>query len=539
MFFSISFKISLAIFVLGTLYRIINWFRFKIGTDALSFTMIDRIKSGVIGIFKTIFSLKIFSIIKVLILDVVLQIKIIRADKWRWIMHMCIFYGFMLLLLMHAFENQITKALFKNYASTLNPFMFLRNLFGAIVIFGVLIAVLRRKKTPKILTNAHDSFAIFLLFSIMLSGFVLEGLKIISSPIFDEMVSSYISGSDDITPLKAYWAKKFHVVFKEKININDEKLLSEGESSHIDNCASCHSMPETAFISYPFAVSFKHFGNTLNDFRVDRWLWYFHVLSCFLGLAYLPFSKFFHILSTPINLLLEPAEEEKNKVTSRIIGMDACTHCGVCTENCSVAQIYQVTQNPNILPSEKLASIKLLSRGKKVEREKLNEIAEGSFICTNCYRCTKVCPSGINLDDLWTASKNTLIQQGYFEPHNWIAQKSPSEWAETVKKKKDEPSDLIDNPEIFYGCVQCSTCASVCPVVAASNGNEIDLTPQQVMNLLRMGLKDLAMASKMVWNCTTCYMCEENCPQGIRVTDIFYELRNKAYIRFKDVKENV
>jgi heterodisulfide reductase subunit C len=29
----------------------------------------------------------------------------------------------------------------------------------------------------------------------------------------------------------------------------------------------------------------------------------------------------------------------------------------------------------------------------------------------------------------------------------------------------------------------------------------------------------------MVWSCTTCYKCQEHCPQGMPVADILYELR--------------
>jgi len=49
------------------------------------------------------------------------------------------------------------------------------------------------------------------------------------------------------------------------------------------------------------------------------------------------------------------------------------------------------------------------------------------------------------------------------------------------------------------------------------------------MNLLRLGMTELALGSRMVWNCTTCYQCQEHCPAGIRVTDVLYDLRNQAY----------
>jgi heterodisulfide reductase subunit C len=67
-------------------------------------------------------------------------------------------------------------------------------------------------------------------------------------------------------------------------------------------------------------------------------------------------------------------------------------------------------------------------------------------------------------------------------------------------------------------------------VVAASDNpsKDLDMTPQQVMNLMRLELKEMALGCKMVWNCVTCYKCQEHCPQGVPVADVLYELRNEA-----------
>jgi heterodisulfide reductase subunit C len=72
-------------------------------------------------------------------------------------------------------------------------------------------------------------------------------------------------------------------------------------------------------------------------------------------------------------------------------------------------------------------------------------------------------------------------------------------------------------------------------VVAVSENptRDLDLTPQQIMNLLRMGLKEETLAARMVWSCTTCYKCQEHCPQNIPVADILYELRNIASARLR------
>ena len=97
----------------------------------------------------------------------------------------------------------------------------------------------------------------------------------------------------------------------------------------------------------------------------------------------------------------------------------------------------------------------------------------------------------------------------------------------------------------FSRCVQCQTCTNVCPVVAHAMAADprnatdqgVDLTPQKVMNLLRLGLPDLALGSRMVWDCATCYQCQEHCPEGIRVADIMCELRALSVRRLAAVRD--
>ena len=61
----------------------------------------------------------------------------------------------------------------------------------------------------------------------------------------------------------------------------------------------------------------------------------------------------------------------------------------------------------------------------------------------------------------------------------------------------------------------------------------LDLLPHQIMHSLAMGLTDRVLGSRMIWDCATCYLCQELCPQGVRVTEILYELKNRAYRRHR------
>ena len=89
---------------------------------------------------------------------------------------------------------------------------------------------------------------------------------------------------------------------------------------------------------------------------------------------------------------------------------------------------------------------------------------------------------------------------------------------------------LSDQAGTFSNCFGCQTCTNVCPVVANfDNPKEaLGLLPHQIMYSVGLGIKDLAFGSNMLWDCLTCYQCQEQCPQGVKVTDVLYELKNLA-----------
>ena len=108
MVFTAFLYASLIIFALGLIIKIWTWFSRTIGTSAKKIPASERMSAAVKGIFGVVFSAKILILIKVFIFDVVLQIRILKEDFLRWAMHVFIYGGFMMLLLMHARENFIS-----------------------------------------------------------------------------------------------------------------------------------------------------------------------------------------------------------------------------------------------------------------------------------------------------------------------------------------------------------------------------------------------------------------------------------------------
>ena len=554
MFYTITLYASLAIFGIGLVYKISNWFRYKIGPDARDISVSTRISAAIKGILSTLFSAKIGILIKVFILNVLLQARLLRKDFLRWLAHICIFGGFMLLLLMHALEKYITSVLFAEYYSTLNPFMFLRDLFGAMVIVGLALVLYRRffSKKPRPTTSGMDYYAIIILATIMVCGVLLEGTKIVSHSVYEEMVEEYaVLEEEEEIPLKSYWVDKFGVVSPDVKGPFDKDTLKEGKELHEMSCADCHSRPQWAFMGYGVATVAKPIALSLDRAKIHTLLWYVHFLACFLGLAYLPFSKFFHIFATPATLLLnavmEPDKSDPaNIATKQAIELDACIHCGDCTARCSVAVAFKQIPNPNILPSEKLVALKALASGKELPEKQLRVIQEGSYICTDCHRCTDVCPAGINLEDLWFSMRDNLAQLGYPKPEVWAREGMGAEYDLTKLKAQTLSLTPVDRgflgglgdsaqASTFSVCFGCENCTNVCPVVGnyENPGEVLGLVPHQIMHALALGRRDLAFGSRMLWDCVTCYICQEYCPQGVSVTDVFYELKNLAFRQLK------
>lgn len=575
MVFNLLLYTSLAIFILGSIYKISRWFSRSIGVLTDNITTGHRIVSAVNGILSVIFSKKILILLRVFIFDVILQMRILRESFMRWLMHMLIYTGFMLLLLMHALGTLISENIFTDYYSTINPFFFLRNFFGAMVIIGLGIAVFRRLmlKIPHLKTNAMDRYALIILFAVILSGVFLEGVKITSYTSFEIMLADYadIDDEEEIEALESYWVNYFGVVSPNVAPPFDEEILEAGKDLDESYCADCHSPIESAFIGYATSVMIHPIALLLDRVDSATFLYYLHIIASFLGLAYLPFSKMFHMIASPISLLagavMEKATSDPaNMATRQAMELDACMHCGTCSRHCSVAVAFNMIGNINILPSEKLHLLKRRAGQKELKKEELEAILEGIYLCTNCDRCTVVCPAGIQLRDMWLNVREKLIQQGTPVPlalspfsfyrglnRKFLPDEAYPKPIKTAREAIAKNRHLLNRPEktisltpidrafkavadhstqagTYSSCFSCENCSTVCPVVENyKNPQEVlGLLPHQIMRSVGLGLKDLALGSDMLWDCLTCYQCQEHCPQGVKVTEVLYELKNQA-----------
>jgi len=347
MLFDIVFYISLLVFGIGVARRLGRWFIRDIGSGVAHISASRRALGAFKGTLVTVFSRNAWILLKTILVDIILQLRILKDDEDRilWMSHTLIFVGFLGLLLMHALGAIITAALFADYQPTLNPFLFLRNVFGVVVIGGLVLSIIRRISSKRVgLTSTGTDYVVIILLAlIVISGFLLEASKINSYSVYQRMVEDYadVMDENELQALEAYWANKFGVASPKIRQPVSRELLDRGRLIHETSCAECHSCPKWAFISYPASRIMKYVAAPMYKGGIPRLLWYIHFLACFFGLAYLPFSKMFHILATPLSLLLAAIPEQGepdpvNIVTRQMIELDGCKHGGTCHLGCPV-----------------------------------------------------------------------------------------------------------------------------------------------------------------------------------------------------------
>ncbi len=564
MTFNTLLALSVLICLVGMALRLYTWFSQGIHPQSPTQSPGDRIRSSLQGISKIFSEGKVVTLAKSLFVDLIFQQRIIQKSALRWVAHTLIFFGFILLLLMHAMESVVSDNLFSGYYSTLNPYLFLRNLFGVMVLAGVGLAVYRRITLAKKRLKSYPSdwAALILVGGIIFSGMLLEGSRISSYTVFQNMVDEYGSFDEQETlDLEAFWVTKNGLAAANVVKPIATEQVERGREVHESSCIECHAANTSAFASIALKGVTRPFAWVLGDSVSVSLFSFLHIAFCLALLVWLPFSKMFHIIAAPVSLLInaimgkENAKDTANVLSRQMIGLSACTHCGSCSVECSSNMFFESFHNDFILPSEKVQYLKKIAAGKEVDDATRKKLQEGLYVCTSCDRCSDICPSGINLREIFVSARYALLDQGipektlfsHFSFPLALAQRFTGDHLKALKKVEEtfrktfqkisdislplsltRARDMVN--ESYKSCYSCQRCTNICPVVRSYDNpvQALDMLPHQLIYSLGIGNKEIAMGSQMIWSCSTCYLCQEHCPNNVEITDIFYNLKNAA-----------
>jgi Fe-S oxidoreductase/nitrate reductase gamma subunit len=230
-------------------------------------------------------------------------------DPYPGIMHGLIFFGFLVLIFGAAFdatEFHIAEPLGLPFlrGTFYLVFSFLMDLFGLCVLIGVLMAIDRRYvRRPDRLgyrgkpdNTPDDAIVLLLILGIIVTGFIIEALRIhVTNPPWE------------------YWSFVGWLLAKTFAGVD----------------------PETAKI-------------------LHKATWWTHTFMALGFIAYIPFSRLMHIITTPANHFMaslqpagyiEPIRDFENAESfgvgkleeftkKQIFDSDACTRCGRCQDGC-------------------------------------------------------------------------------------------------------------------------------------------------------------------------------------------------------------
>jgi len=99
----------------------------------------------------------------------------------------------------------------------------------------------------------------------------------------------------------------------------------------------------------------------------------------------------------------------------------------------------------------------------------------------------------------------------------------------TIDLDRGDPDfvkELAGQPggEMISACFTCRTCVASCPISAISR----EFNPAKIIRMALYGLKEEILTSDFIWLCSTCYACQERCPQGVSITEFMTLLKNMA-----------
>ena len=91
-----------------------------------------------------------------------------------------------------------------------------------------------------------------------------------------------------------------------------------------------------------------------------------------------------------------------------------------------------------------------------------------------------------------------------------------------------QPLEIEEIKRLLNVCYQCGTCVSTC---AAGMVNPAKNDRKLVERIANATTGKFSEENDLLWFCTTCYQCEDRCPEGVPLTSLLLQMRNMAVAR--------
>ena len=350
-----------------------------------------------------------------MLLDVFLGRRLVEGDVAAGLMHLLIFWGFLVLFIgtsVLAIHHYVTSFL---EGTAHLVFSFAMELAGLMLLSGILWAIIRRylQRVPRLERRMEDALVPLWLLLIVLSGFLLEGLRLSS-----------------LQPAWAAWS-----------------FVGSGLGSLFS--------PASGEALYPAC-------------------WWTHTLLCLSFIALIPYTKLFHILGAPASIYFQCAAEPillgiEDGAGEFDLGdaifFDACMRCGRCVASCPSAgagepfaprDFVQTMRRTLWQENSPVGDIRFMSRNEETK------VDESFWYCTTCRACLEVCPVYGATFEAVTKKRMLAVEEGTQVPKllNQTLEKLfkyNNPW-ESSKKKRGAWADDLEIPNLTKRGVEADLC---------------------------------------------------------------------------------
>lgn len=304
----------------------------------------------------------------------------------------------------------------------------LSDLFGLGLLIGVCLAAKRRylDRPDKLHSLTADSIFLLVIALLVIQGFILEGLRI------------------QVT--RDPWAYYSPI-----------GLL-------------------TARLFWPLSPSAAHLVHFV--------VWWWHAITVFVGIALLPYSKLFHIISSSLNLFFRESNRPKGALPSigdiekimeteeepsfglgslkdyswkQLLDLDACTSCGRCQDACP-AYATGKPLSPKWLVLDSRHHMLALHASSEHQQEGRSFVPSilrriDSALLKNVF----LPRSGVTQSSSGTGWHSRGEFRGQNEAIHGTARELGVSWDQRIA------GEVMD-PAVFWSCTTCRACVSACPV---------------------------------------------------------------------------
>lgn len=253
----------------------------------------------------------------------------------------------------------------------------------------------------------------------------------------------------NILKLKRFWMREMtswprsdaNIILLTEIALMTFFLTMNAADFMLQGRGTEHYIKAGAFpISGLYAGLFQNFSNN-SLVMVERTCWWLHIIGIMAFLNYVPYSKHFHIFLSFPNVYYSNLNS-KGKFTN--------------PEN--ITNEVKLMLDPSAVPPAGAANAAPQKFGAKDIFDLTWKQLMDAYSCTECGRCTSVCPANIT-GKLLSPRKIMMDTRDRLEEVGKNIDKN--------KEFKDDGKSLLNDyilPEELWACTTCNACVEACPV---------------------------------------------------------------------------